>query len=264
MPKEKRVKLGDASIGKNMRVYAIGDVHGCLREMKSLLKLIGKDLKDRPIKKHRIIFLGDYVDRGPNSREVLDCLIKLRETNSAVECLLGNHDEKVIRLHGELESASLDNFLRYGGAATLKSYGFSKLELTVLKSAGFSGAIRKAFMKTVRNRIPVEHEHFLLKLPRSLVEGDYFFCHAGVRPDVVLDDQSAEDLVGIREPFLSHAKALPKIIVHGHTRQKAPDVRSNRINVDTSCCYGHALTALVLEGTEHSFLKVTAEKTYWT
>ncbi|MEE9313434.1 MAG: metallophosphoesterase family protein [Rhizobiaceae bacterium] len=258
------VKVGTAHAGKKMRIYAIGDVHGCLDEMKDMLKLIKRDLKTRPIKHHRIVFVGDFVDRGPDSKGVVKYLKKLIRKNKHVTCLFGNHDEKLLLARKEMPLDKFDSYFRFGGAETMLSYGVSTKKLKRISDNPINKKAAISFAKKAKKRIPKSHVKFLKKLPRSITIGDYFICHAGVHPQVALDEQKEQDLIWIREPFLSWDRPLDKVIIHGHTRRSKPDVRKVRINVDTSCCYGGELTAVVLEGVDHHFLTVKARKKYWS
>jgi len=259
----KGIALGDAHVGKDMRVYAVGDVHGCLKELKKMMKLIKADLDDNPIKNHRIIFLGDYTDRGPKSSQVVSYLADLELTNRNVTCLFGNHDQKLMKALKPLKPTDLRQFLKYGGAETLRSYGIKRREIAQLTQKEFTPKRAKQLAESVSEAMPKHHHKFLENAPLFTTEGDYFFCHAGVDPNIPLDVQKSHDLCWMREPFLSHEGLLEKVVVHGHTRQEHVDVRPNRINVDTSCCYGIALTAVVLEKRKHRFLSIKAARSHW-
>ena len=238
------MKLGDAKPEADTRVYAIGDVHGCADQLRELISLIDLDQQTRPSKNHKIIFLGDYVDRGPANREVIEYLIELKNSPRNVEFVLGNHDERILSF---LEDPALvwDNVMRWGGARTLEDYGIvpdpSENEEQV--SARFG------------NAFPDDHFAFLQSLPRFTSSGDYFFCHAGVRPDVPLSEQTDQDLIWIRYDFLLHEGEFEKVVVHGHTPGDEPEVKTNRINVDTHCYESGVLTAVVLEDTNYRFLQ---------
>lgn len=256
------IKLGKASPGEDMRVYAIGDVHGCRHELGMMLDLIEQDLSATPIEDHRIIFLGDYCDRGPDVCGVIERLMALQAQDERVICLLGNHDDKLRKARKTMDPRGFAMFLRYGGAATLASYGADAGELQMLELQADENA-RKQLRDIARTVVPQAHFDFFDSLPRSFSLGDYFFCHAGVHPDRELHKQDEEDLIWIREPFLSHKMPLKKVVVHGHTRQTKVDVRENRINVDTSCSYGGALSCVVLEQKTYRFLQVPARKQHW-
>lgn len=261
--------LGEASIEEGTRVYAIGDVHGCLAELDDLLLRIGDDLKFSGVENHRIIFIGDYVDRGPDCKGVVDRLIELTQAGQPVTCLRGNHEEKLINVLQGTDTASLANFFRYGGSQTLMSYGLMSYGLkdNLLRTSRGERVTQtqlEEFRYQVREAVGREHREFLASLELTSVQDDYFFCHAGVDPNVPMDQQSADALVWMREPFLSHAAPLEKVVVHGHTPQNVVDVRNNRINIDTGCVYGDALTAVVLEGQQHRFLHVPATAVHWS
>lgn len=259
----KGVALGDAHAGKDMRIYAVGDVHGCLRELKKMLKLIKRDLDDKPIANHRIIFLGDYTDRGPKSAQVVGFLADLVLTDRNVTCLFGNHDQKLVKALKPLKPTDLRQFLKYGGSDTLRSYGLKRREIEDLTEREFTPSVAKKLAEKVKSAVPKHHKRFLENAPLFTTEGDYFFCHAGVDPATPLENQRPHDLCWMREPFLSHQGLLSKVIIHGHTRQERVDVHQNRINVDTSCCYGNALTAVVLEKRKYRFLTIKAARRYW-
>ncbi len=190
-----------------------------------------------------VVYLGDYIDRGPDSRGVLDMLIDQALPAFEPVFLMGNHDIMLLRL---IDGGPAPYSWRLNGAeATLASYGVDpglwSDDLTALRDA-------------VRARLPASHERFLRSLRYSHVEGDYFFAHAGIRPGVPLHAQDEEDLLWIREPFLDSTADHGKVVVHGHTPVEMPENRVTRIGIDTGAVYGGVLTALVLEGHERRFL----------
>jgi serine/threonine protein phosphatase 1 len=201
--------------------YAIGDVHGCLTKLTRLLDGCRAHADGNPM---RFVFIGDYVDRGPDSRGVVTLLMDMqRNTPHEVICLRGNHDAMVVAAAiegGEIEEWWLEN----RGGATLASYGAAHA-----------------------SELPAEHLRWLSNLPLCHDDGRRYFVHAGVRPGVPLDRQSDEDRTWIREPFLSCGDAFGRLIVHGHTPVLTgkPDVRENRVNIDTGAAYGGPLTAAV-------------------
>ena len=229
--------LGQAKIDAGLRIYAIGDIHGCLIELQGLLEIIDADLARYPVDHHRLIFLGDYVDRGPASRQVLELLIDLNKSSRDSIILKGNHEDW---LTGFLKDPELTGtgYMRWGGIQTLASYG-----VEVEPGASFTDTARQA-----RKQIPRAHWAFMRRLPLSHCEGDYLFVHAGIRPGISLEDQMEHDLIWIRDDFLSHGGLFDKVIVHGHTPVEEPEVCNNRINLDTRCFDSGVLTALVLEG----------------
>lgn len=236
--------LGDAQVESGLRVYAIGDVHGCFDQLIELLERIRADREESPVENCKIIFLGDYVDRGPDNNGVLDYLISLQEGDEDCIFLMGNHDERMVSFI-ENPAHVWDDMMRWGGAQTIASYG-------VIPVAGEEyGSISKRFAEAV----PTRHLEFLKSLKPSHEVGDYFFCHAGVRPGVSLQNQSALDLMWIRSDFTLHEKPFEKVVIHGHTPQDVPEVRNNRLNIDTRCYDTGVLTAVALEGKSYRFLQ---------
>jgi serine/threonine protein phosphatase 1 len=219
------------------RIYAVGDIHGCVGLLDPLLARIDADLAANPIERPIQVFLGDYLDRGPASREVLDRLIELVETHNAV-CLKGNHEAFALEF---LENpGNFDDWRRWGGLETLISYG--------LVPSGIVGQEkRKELANALKQAMPRSHQEFLAKLPLTYDCGDFFFVHAGVRPGVRLAAQQEHDLIWIRDEFLSSEADFGKVIVHGHTPVQAPDFQRNRINIDTGAYVTGRLTCLVIE-----------------
>jgi len=236
--------LNEAQIEPGLRVYAVGDIHGCLTQLDDLLLRIERDLAECKVERHKIIFLGDYVDRGPENKCVLDRLLGLKNANSEFVFLMGNHDERMVKF---IEQPKLvwDDMMKWGGVQTLGSYG------VVARPGESEDSVSKRFVAAV----PDEHLEFLKSLEFKHIEDDYFFCHAGVRPGVQLADQADHDLIWIRDDFRYHEGAFEKVIIHGHTPQEAPEVKSNRVNVDTYCYKTGVLTAVVLEQTSYRFLQ---------
>ncbi|MEX0852278.1 MAG: metallophosphoesterase [Bauldia sp.] len=232
-----------------MRLYAIGDVHGCDALLVEAHSKIAADLAARPAADHRIIHIGDYTDRGANSAAVLERMVKLAAGDQRVICLMGNHDERLLAFLSEPAAAGpaylSDNM---GGSETLRSYGVA------VSRFGWLMSDFAALARQLRERMPPAHRAFLEALRLSARLGDYFFCHAGIRPGIPLDQQDPEDLVWIREEFLTDDSDHGVVVVHGHTPMKAPEVRPNRINIDTGAVFGGPLTCLALEGTDYRFL----------
>jgi serine/threonine protein phosphatase 1 len=233
-----------ASIPKGVRIYAIGDVHGCAELLTQLLQRIDNDLTAHPVARPLHVFLGDYVDRGPQSREVLDLVIERSQCHRSI-CLKGNHESYLQRFLAR--PSAFPVWKDIGGLHTLMSYG-------ITPSINATDAEQERLAVAFNQALPESHQRFLGRLALSFTCGDYFFVHAGVRPGVRLDLQSQRDLLWIREDFLLCEDDFDKIIVHGHTPVYEPDVRSNRINIDTGAYATGQLTCLVLEGTEISFL----------
>lgn len=239
--------LGDARLPQGMRVYAIGDIHGCVDRLLALQAAIAADLESRPATDHRLVYCGDYVDRGPQSAAVLGLLAGQAGSDSRIVCLYGNHEE-------ELEGFCADparwgkHWLRCGGDTTLHSYGIDVTEYgpDELALDRLSADFAAAF--------PAEHRAFVAACPRLVRFGDFVFVHAGIRPGVGIDHQDPHDLTWIREPFLSDPREHGVVVVHGHTPVDAPDVRANRINIDTGAVYGGALSCVVIEASAIRFL----------
>lgn len=225
------------------RLYVIGDIHGRFDLLERMIELINSDIKVRG-SECLVVTLGDYIDRGPESRAVVDRLMNNPFSGKFIP-LKGNHE------------ALLESFLENptGGAAwwhlggweTLKSYGIeAKPRMT-----------RRGFTKVatqLRGALSRQQFDFFKSLKTSLTVGDYFLCHAGVRPGIALELQSEEDLLWIRDEFLDTEIDFGKIIVHGHTPVREPHVRANRINIDTGAFLTGRLTCIVLEEGAHRFL----------
>jgi len=225
------------------RVYAIGDIHGRADLLETLLDQIEKDL-NRSSSVPLFVFLGDYIDRGPDSRGVIEQIIALSAKHRVV-CLKGNHE--VFILDYLADPNGLEAWHRYGAFYTLTSYGI------VLSDVG-PGVQRPVIVTPLASAMPQTHLSFLKKLYLSFTFGDFFFVHAGVRPKVPLAKQAEEDLLWIREDFLLYEESFEKIIVHGHTPVRQPEVFSNRINIDTGAYATGRLTCLVIEGRDLNFL----------
>jgi serine/threonine protein phosphatase 1 len=232
------LELSQARIPKGVRVYAIGDVHGRADLLEQIFVSIDADLGSRPADMPIELFLGDYIDRGPASSEVLDRLIDRCHSHPTF-CLRGNHEAYLLEFLNN--PAILDEWSRYGGLETLLSYGLApSLNADPDERARLANALKRA--------LPAKHRHFLSNLRTTFTCGDFYFVHAGVRPGIPLERQAEEDLLWIREDFLIHEEQFEKIIVHGHTPVLSPDIRLNRINIDTGAFATGHLTCLVLEG----------------
>jgi serine/threonine protein phosphatase 1 len=229
---------------EGVRVYAIGDIHGRADLLADVFARIDADRGNFPAGKSVHVFVGDYVDRGPSSRQVLDLLIA-RGLQYPAAYLKGNHESYFIEF---LKNPSVfADWRLYGGLDTVLSYGLSPPIAPVEREY-------VALAAGLDRVLPDIHKGFLGYLKPSFSCGDYFFAHAGVRPRVALAKQREEDLLWIREDFLLHEHPFEKIIIHGHTPVIEPDVRHNRINIDTGAFATGRLTCLVLEGDEMRFL----------
>ena len=227
-----------------MRVYAIGDVHGRVDLLDQVLLRIDAHETAHPGPRPVEVFLGDYIDRGPASREVLDRLSARTRTRETV-CLKGNHEtftEAFIK-----DPTILNDWRRYGGIETLLSYG-------LVPSVNMGPAEQIKLAATFSEVLPLSHRIFLGSLRPSFTCGDYFFVHAGVRPGIPLAKQREEDLLWIRDDFLLYEDDFGKVVVHGHTPVREPDIRPNRINIDTGAYATGQLTCLMLEGDKRQFI----------
>lgn len=236
----------DARGPEGMRIYAIGDIHGHLELLAEMHARIAEEIiRDRPAN-WRIIHLGDLVDRGPDSCGVIEFLIAATARDSRNIVLTGNHDVGFLDFLAHPDPAGL--FARFGGVETAWSYGVG---LRMEDAA----SLRASHAQLVR-AVPESHLRFLRGLPYSASFGDFFFCHAGVRPEVPLDRQDPQDLIWIRNEFLNYPGLHPKVVVHGHTPQAEPEVMANRVNVDTGVYYSGALSALVIDGADKRLISV--------
>jgi serine/threonine protein phosphatase 1 len=226
-------------------VYCIGDVHGRDDLLRDMAERVEADLKTRSFDHAVTVFLGDYIDRGPGSKGVVERLASGNWPTS-ITALAGNHEDFLLSF---LDDAGFLAFWRsQGGLETLHSYG---VDVGPAMAGRDFGEVQVAFTA----RFPQPHRDFLEALKVSAVIGDYFFCHAGVRPGLALDRQNRDDLLNIREPFLSSEAEHGKLVVHGHTPALVPEIRSNRIGIDTGAYATGHLTCLVLEENEQRFLQ---------
>lgn len=237
--KSRRSPVTRSAIPAGQRVYAIGDVHGCLDELETLLTQIDADNDAREQAKVSLIFLGDLVDRGPASAQVVERVRRLSTERPRVRCLTGNHEEVFLgALDGDEKALRL--FCRIGGRETALSYG--------MDAGDYERADYPELGAALRDLVPAAHRAFLSQFEDMIVLGDYAFVHAGVRPDRALDEQRPSDLRWIRDTFLEHDRPLAKLVVHGHTIADDWEVRSHRIGIDTGAFATGRLTALGLEG----------------
>jgi serine/threonine protein phosphatase 1 len=226
------------------RVYAIGDIHGRRDLLDALLSEIGVDCQGTQ-QTVIVVFLGDYVDRGPDSKGVIDRLLSLPAPFQG-KFLRGNHDQALLDFLAD--PAHYDVWCDFGADETLTSYGVRPPRDHSLST--FCD-VRDRFLQA----IPAEHLHFFRTLLLGWEIGDYFFAHAGVRPGAPLDQQKEDDLLWIREEFLDSSEDFGKVVVHGHTPTDGPVKRANRIGIDTGAYLTGRLTALVLDGQSQRFLQ---------
>ncbi len=236
-----------ASLPMGTRVYAIGDIHGRADLLAELLRRIEADVAARPPARGVIVFLGDYVDRGPASRDVIDILIAGPPAGLEAVWLKGNHEDFMLRFIDE--GVYGESWLMNGGGATMASYGVERATDT-FHAIWHLDEVRRDF----RAALPARHLEFLRALGLSHTEGGYIFVHAGLRPGVALAQQTAEDMMWIRDDFLRANTDFGAIVVHGHSPLAAPVERPNRIGIDTMAYRSGRLTCVVLEGTARRYM----------
>lgn len=238
-------------------LYAIGDIHGRRDLLEKLIDLIEEDTHSLPDDvRPMIVFLGDYIDRGLQSRDVIEFLIGERMSKFERVFLMGNHEEALLRF---LEDVSFGKqWVRYGGAETLYSYGLQPPNTRgSLDSHDAMAAAEQAWGKVwdaFRTRIPDTHVNFYRNLQHYFIAGDYLFVHAGLRPDVPMENQSIRDMLWIRDEFLDGTNHFPYLIVHGHTPDDAIFRDNRRIGLDTGAFISGKLSAAKLIGSDVSFI----------
>jgi serine/threonine protein phosphatase 1 len=232
-------------VPEGLRVYAIGDVHGRADLLQHAFQAIDYDLHHRPYPRSIEVYLGDYIDRGPDSRAVIDLLLE-RRIRRDTACLTGNHEWFLLQFFQNPEL--LMDWQRHGARETFLSYGVRvPYPLEVHHCAGVAAEVRAA--------IPESHLQFLVSLLLTHRVGDYVFVHAGLRPGVPVEEQRAEDLLWIRDEFLAWPGRFDCAVVHGHTPVEEPTLRPDRINIDTGAYLTGRLTVLVLEGARRGLLR---------
>ena len=235
----------------SLRAYGIGDVHGRLDLLRDLMDRIDRDNADRPPAKTFIILVGDLVDRGPDSKGVIDYLLHRSERPEAMVILKGNHEEMFLRvLDGEEEV--VDDWLSYGGYECAESYGISQ--------GSTLNSTPAQIIERLKAAVPPAHRRFLAGMADSFRFGDYLFVHAGIRPGIPMEDQAGKDLRWIREGFLDDSTDHGLVVIHGHTIVDGPEQHPNRIAIDTGAYRGGALTAIGLEGPRRWFLEARASE----
>jgi serine/threonine protein phosphatase 1 len=219
-------------------IYAVSDIHGCVDQLRDVFTAIDHHIsRARPVRAIHV-FLGDYIDRGPSSRQAIDLLVMRAQRHECV-FLKGNHEAMLFELLRD--PAKFEGWKQFGGLQTLISYGLKPSSNPDLKE-------QKELISTLARRIPRHHRTFFDNLKRSCTYGDFFFAHAGVKPGVALSRQKEEDLLWIRDEFLLSEANFGKYVVHGHTPVSKPDIRPNRINIDTGAYATGILTLLTIEG----------------
>ncbi len=230
-----------ASLPPDQRVYAVGDIHGCLDRLRALHAAIAADLADRPVPSATLIHLGDLIDRGPDSAQVVALLATAPPLPGITQTLTlrGNHEALLLAALEDPEKGDAARlWMVNGGADALLSWGVP----------------RRVEPKDWATALPARDLAYLRGLSLRHQAGGYLFVHAGIRPGVPLDRQEPHDLMWIREPFLSSKLDHGAVVVHGHTPKPQPEIRANRIGIDTGAVMGGALTCLVLEEDRLGFL----------
>lgn len=227
-----------------MRLYAIGDIHGCAQLLEILHAKIRAEILRDHVADFRIIHLGDHCDRGPDTRGVIEQLVAAQQSDPRTISLIGNHDAGFLDFLKDPKPYEL--FTGYGGDQTLRSYGI-EADLVIEPE-------RIRARDELLKIMPQSHRLFLEELRYSVSFGDYFFCHAGIRPGIPLDQQDEFDLIWIRKEFIFSEQPHPKVIVHGHTPVTVPALKNNRIDVDTRAFKSGILTAVVLDGSDIRFI----------
>jgi serine/threonine protein phosphatase 1 len=240
-----RVRRQPPRLPDGLRLYVVGDIHGRADLLAQVLARIDADLAEYPTPRAVEVFLGDYVDRGPHSRQVIDLLLERGRLRDAV-FLKGNHETFVFDFLRNPDS--LEVWRQYGGFETLLSYGLSP---PIKADTGERKELATAFDYL----LPSAHRNFLASLKPSFMCGDFFFAHAGVKPGTPLERQREEDLLWIRDDFLLCEDDFGKFVVHGHTPVREPEIRHNRLNIDTGAFATGRLTCLILEGSTAAVLE---------
>jgi len=234
-------------IPSGQRIYAIGDIHGRLDLLDDLLGRIDADDARRPATQTMLLFLGDLIDRGPQSAQVVERLMDLKRARPDTRLLLGNHEEVFLAVLAN-DVDALKFFCRIGGRETILSYGFTEEE--------YQNLDYPELLEQLLPLVPAAHRAFLEGFEDMIILGDYAFVHAGVRPLEALDRQKASDLRWIRREFLDHRGGFEKVIVHGHTISEEVEIFPHRIGLDTGAYASGLLSAMGFEGGERWLVQV--------
>ncbi|RWX75764.1 serine/threonine protein phosphatase [Neorhizobium lilium] len=240
----RRIDMGDNPPA--YPIYAIGDIHGCMDQLQRAEEKIATDIEVSG-QSGPVVLLGDYVDRGSASSQVIEHLVNPSALGLKRVPLCGNHDD----IFGKfIEEPDLHlEWLALGGEQTLMSYGID-IHHVGLRQRGRNSKLKHVLAEA----IPLSHKQFLENLPIHLKIGQYLFVHAGIRPEIPLQRQTDEDMMWIREPFLKEGPKLPLMVIHGHTPQPMPDLGPHRIGIDTGAFYTGKLTVLKIDGGQTRFL----------
>ncbi|MEZ0167924.1 metallophosphoesterase family protein [Microvirga sp. TS319] len=236
-----------SKIPEGLRLYVVGDIHGRADLLIELKELIAVDQEKHPARDARTVFLGDYIDRGADTKGVLEILSSQPFPTELIP-LRGNHEAMLLTFLSRHEAGRL--WIQNGGLETLRSYGVD------VSRVRFGRGLHEAAVH-FKAVLPTAHLKFLQDLRLSFTAGDYFFCHAGIRPGIPLMQQREEDLLWIRAKFLTSTRQHEKVVVHGHTPVQEPELTLYRINLDTGAYMTGRLTCLVLEGTTKRLLVAT-------
>lgn len=229
-----------ATLPAGQRIYAIGDIHGCIDRLVAIHEGIAEDMAERPCDDVTLIHLGDYVDRGTDSAQVVDWLLSGPPVPATrVVNLMGNHEEMMLAALDGTSNETASHWLANGGADSLMSWGISRSVPPAEWAA----------------RVPARHIAFLRDLTLKHLAEPYLFVHAGIQPGKPLEAQTQQDLLWIREPFLSSKADHGYVVVHGHTPRREPMIQRNRIAIDTGAVLGGALTCVVLEEDRLGFIQ---------
>ncbi len=236
------------AIPPGQRVYAVGDVHGRIDLLYQLLQMLERDNAERAPMQTILVFLGDLIDRGPASRQVAD-RVRAGVNWAKTIALIGNHEAVMLDvLDGHVET--LSQWLHFGGIETLESWGIPRQKIEM--------GTRIEILEALRAAVTQEERAWLRRMRSSLRIGDYYFVHAGVRPNVPLDKQIDDDRLWIRKDFLESRKKFGPMIVHGHSISHGVEQRPNRIGLDTGAYLTGKLTAIGLHGRDRWFLSTTS------
>lgn len=235
-------------VPRGTRYYVIGDIHGRLDLYEAMITAIEGEIAGAPGCDHRIVLLGDLVDRGPDSAGVV-ARTRAWQSVRHVRVLAGNHEEMFLAAFTKPEA--LRHFLKHGGVETVLSYGLSRRQLSTLDL--------ETLFAMLPSVIPQSERDYIASFETMIIAGDYVFVHAGIDPAVPLADQKRSDLLWIRDAFLRHEGPLEKVVVHGHTIFNRVVDCGNRIGIDTGAFRSGVLTALVLEGDQRRILQACAE-----
>lgn len=248
-----RIEANVARSTNSCRLYAIGDVHGRFDLLAQLFRMIELDQLGRsPLETH-VVLLGDYIDRGPDSRAVCELLSSMEDITT-FHCLRGNHEQTMLDV---LDGSQMAHrfWMKFGGEETLRSWG---IDAELIAAANVSEQSEPALIEALRCAVPDRIVAWLRSLPSHYLHGDYLFVHAGVRPRLPLDAQADEDLLWIREPFISSKVKHPWLVVHGHSEADEIELRANRIGVDTGAYRTGILSAVGIESGTHWTIQTPA------